>query len=127
MKKTSIVLRFKDEDLVYGPKASGELREFQENYGGKLLDDIGNPYDSGYRDWTSFSLSMIDIYASKGSLIHFDLTHMLDIDGVLMGVGEYANRVTSDELRYIRDNWERLGNAVKFYRNGNEVIAPWLS
>jgi hypothetical protein len=63
---------------------------------------------------------------AQGTKIHFDLTTMDDLANILNNMGPYAAKVTSGELRYIRDNWSRLSNAVKFYVDGKEVIPPWL-
>ncbi len=43
-----------------------------------------------------------------------------------MGIGEYAQSITIQELRYIQENWERLSHGVKFYQKGVEVMAPWI-
>jgi YD repeat-containing protein len=61
---------------------------------------------------------------SKNGVIRFDLTNMDDISGVLNGAS-YRNAITSYELNYIRDNWGRFSNNVKFYSNGMEVYPPW--
>ena len=54
-------LKFGDNDLVYGPSASGKLVELQRSAGGKLLSDVGNPYDMGYgSDWLKFSTDTIE-------------------------------------------------------------------
>ena len=104
-------LKFGDNDLVYGPSASGKLVELQRSAGGKLLSDVGNPYDMGYgSDWLKFSTDTIE-----------------DIDGILNGTSQYMNRTTSGELRYIRDNWDRLSGNIKFYSNGEEVLPPWMN
>ena len=61
---------------------------------------------------------------SQGNTIHFNLTHMADIAGILANTGAYSNTVTAGELRYIRDNWSRFANNVKFYQNNIVVTAP---
>jgi len=43
-----------------------------------------------------------------------------------MGIGEFAQSITIQELRYIQENWERLSHGVKFYQKGVEVMAPWI-
>lgn len=120
-------LKFGDNDLVYGPSAGGKLVQLQKSAGGKLLSDIGNPYDNGYgSDWLRFSTDTIDDTARQGNFIHFDLTNMQDLEGILNGTSPYVGRITSGELRYIRDNWDRLSGNVKFYNNGKEVLPPWM-
>ena len=37
-----------------------------------------------------------------------------------------CNSVTAGELRYIRDNWSRFDGFVKFYKDGLEVLPPWM-
>ena len=63
----------------------------------------------------------------NGHKIHFDLTNVEDIYGILNNTGRFANTVTAQELRYIRHNWSRteVKNAVKFYVNDVEVSPPW--
>jgi len=59
-------------------------------------------------------------------MVHFDLTNVDDIAGVLSNTGKYANTTTAQELRFIMENWNRFSNNVKFYNNGMEVAAPWI-
>ena len=66
-------------------------------------------------------------YIVVGNYIHFDLTNMQDIDGILNGTSQYMNRTTSGELRHIHDNWDRLSGNIKFYSNGEEVLPPWMN
>ncbi|MBQ3545208.1 MAG: PKD domain-containing protein [Lachnospiraceae bacterium] len=121
-------LKFGENDLVYGPSASGKLVELQRSAGGKLLSDVGNPYDMGYgSDWLKFSTDTIENTVKQGNYIHFDLTNMQDVDGILNGTSKYMNKTTSGELRYIRDNWGRLSGNIKFYNNGEEVLSPWMN
>lgn len=82
-------LKFGDNDLVYGPSANGKLKELKESAGGKLLSDVGNPYDMGYSDWLGLSLDTIENTVKQGNYIHFDLTNMQDIDGILNGTSQY--------------------------------------
>ena len=126
--KSSKNLQFDKNDMVYGPSANGKLLELQRKSGGKLLSDIGNPYENGYGDdWLSFSTDTIENTINAGYKIRFDLTYMDDIDGVLNGTGKYANSITAGELRYIQDNWSQLSGGVIFYFNGEEVLPPWMN
>ena len=115
-------LRFGSNDLVYGPSAGGKLLALQRSAGGKLLTDLPKPANSS---WIDFSTNKINATVESGNYIRFDLTHMKDISGVLNNTGQYAGKVTAQELRYIQNNWGRLRGGVKFYKNGVEVKAPW--
>ena len=127
-KETTNNLRFGVNDLVYGPSSGGKLVKLKESAGGKLLSDVGNPYDAGYgSDWLKYSTHIIDSTVQAGNKIHFDLTYMDDIQGILNNTGIYANKVTAGELRYIRDNWFRLDGSVKFYIDGKEIPPPWVN
>ena len=120
-------LKFASDDLVYGPSAGKNLRNLQEAAGGKTLTDIGSPFDFGLgQDWPEFSKQQMDAAVASGNKIHFDLTEVKNLDGVLQNSGQYADSVTAVELRYIRDNWPRFKDSVKFYIHGQEVKAPWL-
>lgn len=124
-------LKFGDDDLVYGPSANNELNNFKNNNGGQLVGDLGNEkFDietaQGQMSWTDFSIYKLNETVANGNNIHFDLTNVKDIDGTFKNTGEYANTVTSKELRYIRDNWERLEDNIKFYQNNKQVKElPW--
>ena len=119
-------LRFGTNDLVYGPSANNQLFLFQQRTGGKLLTDF--PEGPGSMGWFNYSVSKLEQAVSGGNYIRFDLTYMGDqtaINQALNGTGEFGGTVTSQELRYISDNWGRLKSSIKFYRNGKEVVAPW--
>src|SRR5205823_6419084 len=111
------------DDLVYGASAGGNLRALQEKAGGKLLTDLPKPFE---QSWEQFTKETLDNAAKTGRQVHFDLTHMDDIGGVLAGTGEWADKITAIELRYIRDNWNKFNPKPKFYQNGAEVSPPWL-
>ena len=51
----------------------------------------------------------------------------MDLYKSFMGIGEYENSITTQELRYIYQNGDRLSAGVRFYENGMEVMAPWLN
>lgn len=115
-------LRFSRNDLVYGPSASGALRSLQQKAGGKLLTDFSKPTEVS---WRAFSINTLRDAASTGRQVHFDLTHMRDVRNALANRGQFANNVTSHELRYIRDNWKNFQTKPKFYVDGKEVTPPW--
>ena len=93
--------------------------------GGKLLTDFSKPVNMSMID---FSVSKLESTVSGGSTVHFDLTYIGDqgaINQALQSAGEFGDTVTSRELQYIEQNWQRLKTGIKFYRNGKEVVAPW--
>ncbi len=116
-------LKFRANDLVYGPSANARLRQLQQTAGGRLLNDIGGPAPG--QSWTQFSIQTMENQVKAGGIIRFDLTNMSDISGVLKGTGQFGNTVTAAELRYIQQNWSRFSTNVKFYQNAAEVAAPW--
>jgi len=118
-------LRFGSNDLVYGPSAAGRLRQLQQRAGGKTLTDAVS--DLGGRTWIQASIDTMEEALRNGHKIHFDLTNVEDIHGILNNTGRFANTVTAQELRYIRQNWSRaeVKNGVKFYVNDVEVSPPW--
>lgn len=115
-------LQFDDNDLVFGPSAGGRLRGLQQQAGGRLLTDLPKPPNLG---WVDFSLGVLRSHLDAGGTVRFDLTHMRDIPDALRGVGEYANTVTANELRFLRDTMDNYPGQVRFYRDGAEVEPPW--
>ncbi len=112
------------ESIVYGPSANGRLFELQQKSGGRLLTDIPKPtYE---QDWVRHSINVMRNHIAKGGKIRFDLTHMKDISGILNKTGPYRAKVTSYELRWLRDNWSSARDNVIFYDHGIEVKPPWL-
>jgi hypothetical protein len=75
--------------------------------------------------WAEFSKQTLLNQVKTGNRIHFDLTHIDDLAGVVQGTGQQAGKVTSIELRFLRDNWSKFERITTFYRNGNPVRAPW--
>jgi hypothetical protein len=117
-----VPLKFGPHDLVYGPSAGGKLRELQQRAGGKLLTDLTKPEGMA---WERFTVHAMETARSRGAKIHFDLTHMEDIEGVLAGTSRHAGKVTGTELRYLRDHWKRFQKTVTFYRDDVPVEPPW--
>jgi len=116
-------LSFGATDLVYGPYAGGATRRLAENVGGRLLDEVGVPAVG--QTWAQFSFQTLEGQLAEGGMVRFDLTNVKNLKGILKGTGEYAESTTSQELRYLRENWRRFKNNVKFYQDGAEVSAPW--
>jgi RHS repeat-associated protein len=116
-------LRFGADDLVYGPSAGGKLRELANEAGGKTLNDFSGP--SSGQTWTEYSIQILERQVEVGGKIHFDLTHMKDIQGVLKNTGAYAKTTTGDELRHIRKNWNRFRLSTSFYQDKVKVLPPW--
>ena len=122
-------LKIPMKDLIYGPYGGRKVREFQERHGGHVLGDLKGEgvYENGFGDIITYSCYEIDRCRALGRQLHFDLTYMDDIPGVLNNSGLWANKITSYELRHIRDNWNWLYDVVKFYMNDKEVPAPWIN
>lgn len=112
-------------DIVYGPSANGALRNLADSLKTITLNDLSKPMSS---NWIEFSKNTLLNIASKGGKILFDLTYMGDqnsINDILNSKGPYALKVTSQELRFIKDNWSILKNSVLFCRDNIIVEAPW--
>jgi len=120
--KGSGLLKFGADDLVYGPSAGGALRGLQQRAGGRLLTDFSKPLGSS---WADFSITTLNKQVQSGGKVRFDLTNVSDLKGVLSNRGSFANTVTAKELRHIQSNWSQFKGSTTFYRNGQEVAAPW--
>lgn len=75
--------------------------------------------------WSQFSIETMKNHLAAGGKIHFDVTHVEDMSGVLAGTGEYANTVTAQELRWMRENWALIRENVTFYYEGAVRSVPW--
>jgi hypothetical protein len=115
-------LSLRPDDPVYGPSAENKLRGLQKSIGGRTLNDIPIPDAMPIID---LSKSALDSAARNGDRILFDLTHMKDLPGVLSNTGEFAGKITSQELRYIRDHYSRFESAVTFVNHCRVVEAPF--
>lgn len=118
-------LKFGKNDLVYGPAANGALARLAKSAGGRTLNDemVGRKSTTPVG---IFSKQKLAEAANIGRQVHFDLTHIKNLKGVLNNQGEYAKTYTSQELRYIRDNWRHFKVKPKFYKGGIEIPPPWL-
>jgi hypothetical protein len=137
-------LTFGPTDLVYGPDAGGALERLTLRAGGRMLVDVGaRPrLVRSFRDWTLIALdgaagrkpsTLLGVQVApvvaqmipRGTIIRFDLTHMQDLAGALMGTGDFGDSVTALELRYIRDHWRDFKRITRFYCDDREVRPPW--
>lgn len=109
--------------LVYGT-AEGGYADFANSVGGRTINSIPKPENLS---WQRFSQQVLDGAAANDTPVLFSLVGMEDLEGALSGTGKWANKVTSSELRYIRQNWSKFQNMVRFYDQGSEVPPPWQS
>lgn len=109
--------------ICYGPSAGGNLASgFAPQHGGITLTSLPKPPEiTNFFEW---SRQVMEYYISGGGKIYFDLSNMDDVAGVLAGTA-HTNAVTSQEIRYIRDNWNRFSESVTFFKNSEVVGAPW--
>jgi hypothetical protein len=119
-------------DMLYGASDGGNLRKLlneivaakgESGNSIKILTDFDVPDGQSVR---TFSTGTIDEVIAAGNKIHFDLSALHDVQGVLNNTGTFANTVTGTELRYIMENWSKFNENVIFYVHGNVVKAPWL-
>lgn len=77
--------------------------------------------------WKRGSKLGIEIAASGGgNKIHFTLDS-LNTEEIISKSGMGGQSITASELRYAYRNRERLGGNIHFYKDDNEVDAPWVS
>lgn len=50
---------------------------------------------------------------------------MSELDNVLKDTGQFANKITSQELRYIKEIWDKFKDVITFWKEGMEVVALW--
>ncbi|NEP81645.1 MAG: hypothetical protein F6K39_27900 [Okeania sp. SIO3B3] len=63
-----------------------------------------------------FSIEMLDSIKNTSNKIHFDLTHVEDLDNIFQGTStQFNHKITSMELRHIKENWEDFKDNVIFY------------
>lgn len=100
----------------------GELRRLQQKAGGKLLNDVPKPIN---KTFIQHSIDTMEQVLINENNIHFDLSNMNDLENLLINKGDFANTVTSQEIRYLQNHWNRFQENVRFYVNGRRVDAPW--
>lgn len=86
---------------------------------------VSDPVGTGLNDWTKFLPDRLNHAAQAGVQVHFHLDDMVDIPDIRNNCGLYANKYTSIELRYIRDNWDRFNPKPLFYRGGRQTNRPF--
>lgn len=123
----NVPLKFGGNDLIYGASAKGALARLEASAGGKTLSTElkGNTKPISGHQWKIVSKQKLAEAAQTRRQVRFDLTHVKDMNNLLRNRGEHAAKTTSQELRYIRDNWRHFKVKPKFYRGGIEVPPPW--
>jgi hypothetical protein len=117
--------------LAYGITGTGELRRFcarmldlhkEEGISKviELVDDVNYGIQSD--GWTIVVLHKAAVAKRK---IFFNLNNMIDIEGMLRGVGKWGNSLTAREIRYIRDHWAVFNEIITFWKNDVHVPPPW--
>jgi hypothetical protein len=109
-------------DVVYGASANGALKKLADSVNSVTLNYFDKPMEM---NWIQFSKSKLDEIARKKGTVLFDLTNVSELDNVIKGTGQFSDNITSQELRYIKDNWDRFEDVVTFCKDGVEVAAPW--
>lgn len=109
-------------DVVYGASANGALKNLADSVNSVTLNYFDKPMEM---NWIQFSKSKLDEIARKKGKVLFDLTNVSELDNVIKGIGQFSDNITSQELRYIKDNWDRFEDVVTFCKDGVEVAAPW--
>ena len=100
------------------------MYRWQQQNGGRLLTDVPRPPEL---TWTQFTVLVMEQAIEGGCRIHFDLTHVEDLDGALAGREPWGKTTTALELRYLMAEWDRYHSSVTFYRLDKEVAPPWPS
>jgi len=112
-------LRFGASDLVYGPTAEGRLDALRDAAGGKTLWQLVPA--EGVKDWNALSIEKMGLARESGARIHFDLTNVDNLPGVLDGSSPLAFTCTGQELWYLRENWSRFEGSVTFYSDVSDT------
>ena len=100
------------------------MYRWQQQNGGRLLTDVPRLPEL---TWTQFTVLVMEQALSDGHRIHFDLTHVEELDDVLACRGPWADKTSAFELRYLMAEWDRFHAHVTFYRLDKEVAPPWPS
>ena len=127
--------------LVFG--ASTEDLSSNNNTGMGVATQSGMNtalWNKAIRNACKYGIEMIGtdpVFTSRGAQVHFVLDQLADIGKMALKkslddiIGRPARSdyipITSSEITYVFRNWTRLSNTVRFWVNGLEVQAPWLS
>jgi hypothetical protein len=115
--------RWKSGGIALGLMRHGKLREFANSIDACMLTDFNKPPEL---DWHDFAKSTLNRAARERRRVHFNLTDMNDLSGVLNKRGPYRDAITTTELCHIRDNWSDFKDITQFYRNGRKADPPWI-
>lgn len=72
-----------------------------------------------YLDWFSpnnYCNEILQNYIKSNSILNYSLDKIND---------NIDQSHTTKEIKYIKNNWDRVKNNVKFYKDGKEVKEPW--
>lgn len=122
-----------DDDLACGPAGPTGPWRMVAAAGGRQINDreFVKPLSV---NWKRFSVQVIRGVLETGAQVHFDLTNMRALPALLEGTGQYAQTITSHELRWLQAHWARWSDAVVFWDDvifrddrayGRQVKAPW--
>jgi hypothetical protein len=99
----------------------------RERLGGKgqRLDEMLDLMRRG-ESIEGFTARMMEESLEAGNTIHFDIGYIKEtLPQMIEGAGDYGQTITAFELRYLKENWARFKDHVKFYQGSAEVAAPW--
>jgi len=130
------------DDLLYGrydrPGVPGNAIDdlkFKLGRGKPILDLTGEFARRKGESVPAWSKRVLNTWAKNNKKVIFDLTGIDDLDDVLRNQGLNKGKVTSQELRHIKDNWVGKGtglfndNNVIFIRQENGKVLkqprPW--
>jgi len=123
-------LKFGKKDIVFGligpGKATGHLEKFAKMTGANSYSSFKSfTKNPNAKSPQEKSVQLLSRAAKSSRQVRFDLTGIKGMKKLLANKGEYKNKVTSHELRYIKKNWNSFKLEPKFYQNGKEVRRPW--
>lgn len=106
-------------------------RETAKKYGSDIYYEMAERSQLGvakliWKRGSKLGLKIAELGEIEGGMhIHFALDR-LDIKEIVLKKGSGGVSVTASELRYINRNWKALEGKIHFYRNSEEVDAPWV-
>jgi len=103
-----------------------KARNFPENVQQRFREQYQEPAAGFYQGAPELSVNAIKWVRKlePDRLIIFDLNGVNVKEALTRGSTNY-NKVTSHELRYIKENWNEVGAVVVFYENGRKASRPW--